>query len=198
MTPPFFDRARIGHNKGPALEGPSLLLTHAWKRAAAERRKPSGLVLRMQVARAREMGLAPADYFSIRAFCGRDPEAFAFTPEGLQLTLARRLAMPERVRDRLGRMRHVRLLCFAPPGEPPEPFCEELSEVAGVAFAASAPMPETVLPWSEARAAVRRLLDPGKLTGSAVLLVGRGALAEQMCAAANLATLLPPERLWGT
>lgn len=193
LTPPFFDRARIGHNRGPALDGPSRLAVHAWTRAATQRRRPSGIALRMRLSRAAELGLSGADYLAIHDFCGRDIAALAFTPAALRLHLGRRLSMPGPVRNRLAALRHVKLLCFAPPGEPAEPFRQELSEAAGVAFSASAPFPERCLPWPEARAATRALLDPDRLTGAAVLLIGAGDIEEQLYSAGRLGALLPPE-----
>ncbi|WP_353474695.1 hypothetical protein PVT71_22360 [Salipiger sp. H15] len=187
-----------GHNGGPALEPASLLAVERWRRAKAARKGPSGIALRMQLGRAAELGMAPRDYLALRAFCGTDISAVAFLPEALGLGLGRRLSMPGQIRARLRAMRDVHLLCFSPPAEPPALFREDLAELTGCQIAGCAPCPALVLPWSEARAAARALLDPLRLTGAAVLLVGAGEVATQLYGAARLGGHMSPDEFFGS
>ncbi|SDG05233.1 hypothetical protein [Alloyangia pacifica] len=186
-----------GHNRGPALEPPSLLAVERWRRAKAARKAPSGVALRMQLRRAAELGMPPRDYLALRAFCGTDIRAVAFMPDALRLRFARSLQMPEPRRARLRAMRDVYLLGFAPPDEPPESFRQELSDLTGCRFAHCAPCSKTPIAWSEARAGARALLDPLRLPGASVLLVGDGEIATQLYGAARLGGLMSPEEFFG-
>lgn len=197
LSPPI-SPPPVGHNRGPALQPVSLLAVERWRRAKAARKAPSGVALRMQIRRARELGMAPGDYLSLRAFCGTDISAVAFMPDALGLRMGRVLSMPEQIRLRLRAMQDVHLLCFAPPEEPPEGFREDLGALTGCAFSGCAPCPARPLPWPEARAAARALLDPLHLTGAAVLLVGAGEIATQLYGAARLGGQMSPDEFFGS
>lgn len=147
--------------------------------------------------RAAELGMSPRDYLALRAFCGTDIRAVAFLPDALGLRFARALQMLEPRRARLRAMRDVHLLCFAPADEPPEPFRIDLAELTGCDFAHCVALPEPPLAWSGARAGARALLDPLRLPGASVLLVGDGVIATQLYGAARLGGLMSPEEFFG-
>lgn len=168
----------IGHNKGPSMEAGAGWRRYCWQRARkglVKNAVPLEIV-RIRMKRARELGLAYPQYASILRGTGRDVVGFLFTCDGLGLRLRRRLAMPEPVREKLGGLIDVNLMAFAPEGEVPEAFRTELGAVAGVAFASAGAPPGAG--WSAKRRAVRAVLDPLKLPGDAVVLIGHREAAE--------------------
>lgn len=181
----------IGHNSGT--DAATGWQRYCWRRARRELMGPRlpVEVIRMRVARARELGLAYPQYAAILLGSGRDIVGFLFTVRGLQLRLARRLEVPASVRARLAGLERVRLTAFAPSGEAAEPFRVELGTAAGVPFATAAPEPEPPVTWARARAAVRAVLDPLGLPGDAVVMVGAGQDEASWAPAGNLARFLP-------
>jgi hypothetical protein len=67
----------------------------------------------------------------------------------------------------------------------------------GVAMAGASPAPPALGPWSAARDAVRAALDPLRLPGDAVVLVGEGALQRDWAEAGRLAGFLPGDLFFG-
>ncbi len=184
--------AGIGHNSGQELGRG--WQRYSWKRA---RRDLVGAtvpveVVRTRIRRARELGLEYPQYASILMGSGRDIVGFLFTVDGLQLRLQRRLDMPDRVRDKLQVVRS-KLISFAPSGENPDAFRQELNDVSGVAFAAAAPELADETSWSAARQAVRAALDPLELPGSAVVLIGAKDSDAQMVVAGKMAKFIPTD-----
>ena len=183
-------RPGIGHNAPPP-EGTGWN-AYCWRRARRELMGPRLPVeiIRLRVARARQLGLSYPQYASILTGSGRDIVGFLFTVGGLQLRLSRRLAMPGAVRDRLAAIEGAELAAFAPSGEDPDAFRLELADVSGAPIAAAAPEPEPPVSWPGARAAIRAALDPLGLPGDAVVLVGTAETEAQMAAAGRLAKFL--------
>ena len=183
----------IGHNNGPgAGRG---FRRHCWKLARRQtigRAMPLEIV-RIRVRRARQLGLAYPQYAAILMGSGRDVAAFLFTTEALGLRLRRRLEMPSDVQERLAALQNCDRLAFAPSGEEPEPFRIELQDVSGLIFASCGRPPEGDS-WSAARAAVRSVLDPMKLPGDAVVMIGTRAEEAGWAEAAKMARFLPAER----
>ncbi len=181
----------IGHNKGP-VSGHGFRKV-AWANARSELlgNKVPLQIVRMRVRRAAELGLSYPQYASVLMGTGRDITAFLFTVDGLQLRLRRELEMPGRVRDKLQGLTKADLLSFAPSGENPTEFRVELSEVAGVPFAHTGAEPATSASWADAKAAIRSVLDPAKLPGGAVIMVGTRPQEAEWAVAGKLARFLP-------
>ena len=184
-------KAMIGHNQGP-LQGEGFRRV-AWKKARAELlgNKVPLQIVRMRVKRAQELGLSYPQYASVLMGTGRDITAFLFTVDGLQLRLRRELEMPGRVRDKLQGLAKTELLSFVPSGENPTEFRAELTEVAGVPFVQTTAEPEPSASWAEAKAAIRAALDPIKLPGGAVIMVGSRSQEAEWAVAGKLARFLP-------
>lgn len=172
----------IGHNAPP--EPVSLWHKHMWERARAEQaaKRPPMAVIRMQMARASELGMGYADYAALHRTAGRDPAGLIFTPAALNLRLARRLVLPDAVRAHLVRLRDCHLLALAPEGEAPDAFLEELRDVSDLPFATAAAMPSAQSSWSGLVQAIRSALDPLRLPGSALALIGALPAEERLCA----------------
>ena len=180
-----------GHNNPPGV--PNGWARHCWSRARADligERMPVEMV-RIRMARARELGLSFPQYRSILLGGGRDVTAFLFTVEGLHLRLTRELSMPDAVRAKLGAITRCGLLAFAPSGEAPQAFRQELSSVAGVGFADAGPEPEPRATWGQGRAAVHALLRAEGLPAQSVVMVGHGARERGWAEAAQLVRFLP-------
>lgn len=180
-----------GHNDPPGV--PNGWARHCWSRARAEligERMPVEM-LRIRMARARELGLSFPQYRSILLGGGRDVTAFLFTVEGLHLRLTRELSMPDHVREKLGAVTRCGLLALAPSGEVPQAFRQELSQVSGVSFADAAAEPEPHATWGQGRRAVHALLRAGGLPAQSVVMVGQGAREQGWAEAAQLVRFLP-------
>jgi hypothetical protein len=148
-------------------------------------------IVRMRIKRARELGLSYPQYASIMLGSGRDIVGFLFTVDGLQLRLRKQLEMPDVVQDKLQSLRKCNLAAFAPSGEHPETFRIELQQVAGVPFSATAPEPECDVNWPAARNAIRAVLDPLKLPGDAVVMIGTCDMEKQWAMAGKIARFIP-------
>lgn len=176
-----------GHNQPP--DPGAGFRRYAWaqaKAAAVERLSPAQA--RRRIARAAELGMEYPTYASVLRMAGRDPAALLFTPGGLGLRLPRRLALPAGLRARLAGVQGCHLLALAPADEAPEAFLEELRDVTALPFAAAGVMPARLTPWQAQAAALRLALDPLRLTGAAVVLVGAAEAA--LCAPARLGAYL--------
>ncbi len=181
----------IGHNQGPPLEAGRSWRTHAWRKARRELLPRLPLeVIRRRVARARQLGLAYPQYASILLGTGRDIVAFLFTDGSLELRLERELALPRRVEDRLAALERCDRLIMVKAGTDVIRLAREL-EGRGIPFATLASAPSRQAAWSEGRAAIRAVLDPRRLPGDAVVMVGTAAEERIWADAARLASFLP-------
>ena len=97
------------------------------------------------------------------------------------LRLKRRLEIPDTVRSHLARLGTCHLLALAPEGEHPTEFLEELREVSNLPFAAAAAMPAATAPWPVLASVVRAALDPLRLPGTAIALIGAAASEARLC-----------------
>ncbi|MEL6677852.1 MAG: hypothetical protein AAFQ51_04030 [Pseudomonadota bacterium] len=191
------DSPGIGHNRPP--EPGAGFRRHCWGKARAELLGPTMPIeiVRRRVRRARELGLSYPDYASILIGTGRDVTAFLFTVEGLYLRLSRELEMPDAVRTQVRDLKRCALTAFAPSGEDAEAFRVELSDAAGCPIAHAAPEPEPPVAWGAARAAIRATLDPLKLPGNTVVMIGSREVEADWARSANLARFLPRDRFFG-
>jgi len=180
----------IGHNNPP--QNVPGWTRHCWTRARKEmlgERMPIDM-LRIRMARARELGLSFPQYRSILLGSGRDVTAFLFTVEGLHLRLQRELSMPDPVRAKLGEIANCGLMAFAPSGEVPAQFKAELTEAAGISFIAAGAEPERGAGWRTSRDAVHQILRAQKLPSQTVVMIGNGA-EHRWAEAAQLVKFIP-------
>ncbi|MEM9430583.1 MAG: hypothetical protein AAGA32_13945 [Pseudomonadota bacterium] len=184
--------AGIGHNKGPSIEPGASWRRYAWGRARASligARLPIE-ILRLRVARAEALGLAYPTYARVLMGSGRDIVGFLFTCDALGLRLQRRLEIPEAVRDKLAGVVGADLLAFAPEGEDPGLFRQELTEVSGLAISASGPTPQAEAPPRKIGAAVRTVLAEAGLPGKGVVLIGARTAEEAWVTPGRLGSFL--------
>jgi hypothetical protein len=183
----------IGHNQGPPIEAGRSWRAHCWKKARQDLLPKLPLeVIRRRVARARQLGLAYPQYASILLGTGRDIVAFLFTSDGLGLRLERELRMPRQVAEKLGALERCDRLLFAGCDTDLAALGQALGE-RRLGFAALAPAPPPGAHWGEGRAAIRAVLDPRRLPGDAVVMVGTAPHERVWADAARLAGFLSAE-----
>ena len=177
----------IGHNQGPPLDGARSWRKHCWTNARRNLLPKLPLeVIRRRVARARQLGLAYPHYASILLGSGRDIVAFLFTSDSLGPRLDR---MPEEVAAKLRSLERCDRLLLAQ-GDPIR-AAEALAR-RQIVFANVAPAPGGA-GLAEGRAAIRAALDPLRLPGNTVVMVGTQAIERDWADAARLARFLSAE-----
>ncbi|GHE06156.1 hypothetical protein U879_06575 [Defluviimonas sp. 20V17] len=182
----------IGHNGGPTLEGGYSWRRHAWRRARADL-LPNSLpveVVRTRVRRAAELGLDYRTYASVRAASGHDVVAFLFSSNALRLLGPAPRLPGDRV-EKLSRLAACGRIALAQ-----APLDPARVMMAAPQLDAAYPAPAALAAWPEARAALRAALDPHKLPGDRVVLVGDLGLERDWSAAAGLAYYLPADRFF--
>ncbi|MEM1383974.1 MAG: hypothetical protein AAGG06_10065 [Pseudomonadota bacterium] len=184
--------AGIGHNQGPPLEPGRSWRRHVWKKARAALVPHLPLeIVRLRVARARQLGLSYPTYASVRLGTGRDIVAFLFTSAALDLPPGA-ARVPARQADHLARLIDCERLLMADVTEA-DRLREALVRAHGPLFAAIGPGPDPQAGLGPGRAAIRAILDPMKLPGDAVVMIGALAAERDWADAARLAKFLPAE-----
>jgi hypothetical protein len=181
----------IGHNSGRAAEQGHGWRTHCWSEARRALLPTLPLeVIRLRVARARELGLDYRTYATVRATSGEDIVAFLFSSNALRL-LQPGDELPEVRAARLAALRACGRLVAAQPPLDPAALRAALEEcIDHVAVA-----PPAFASWPVLRREVRAALA-GR-PGGGVLLVGDTALEREWVAAGRLAGFLAADRYFG-
>lgn len=183
--------AGIGHNGGPAADAGLSWRRHCWTKARADLLPTLPLeVLRGRVRRAAELGLDYRTYASVRAATGHDVVAFLFSSNALRV-FPKAAEVPAERAAKLAAIRAAAKLGLAAGRLSPELLAQ------AAALDAAFPAPASLAPWAAQRQALRAALDPLRLAGDRVLLVGDLALERDWCAAGGLAGYLPAERYFG-
>src|SRR5690606_16912382 len=188
----------IGHNQGPPLEPGRSWRAHCWQKARRDLLPKLPLeVVRRRVARARQLGLAYPQYASILLGTGRDIVAFLFTSDGLGLRLERELRVPQPVVQKLAGLQGCDRLLLAGAGSDLPALGQALAE-RRISIAALAAAPPPGARRGEGRAAIRAMLDPHRLPGDAVVMIGTAPHERAWADAARLAGFLPAEAYFAT
>jgi hypothetical protein len=184
----------IGHNSGR--ESGTAWRTHCWREARRALLPTLPLeIVRLRVARARDLGLDYRTYATIRGNGGPDIVAFLFSTNALRLVRTTDRLAPDRA-EKLGDLVACdRLLAAYPPHQPAR-LAAALAADPGIAFAHCASAPRPFARWADLRAAVRTALD-GR-PPDAVLLVGDTAPEREWVAAGRLAGYLHADSYFPT
>jgi hypothetical protein len=175
----------IGHNKGPELEGEFAWRRFAWGRARAALLPTLPIeVVRLHVARARDLGLPYKTYAGVRAASGRDVIGFLFSANALGALRSGQLPEPERA-ARVLALRGVERIALVPPDVAHTVFVPPCDS------AATAPMPH--LPWPRMRDVMVAATRDRRLPPDGVLLVGAAPWERDWAEAGRLAGYLPAE-----
>ncbi|MDS9468012.1 hypothetical protein RGQ15_10585 [Paracoccus sp. MBLB3053] len=169
----------IGHNGGPGIG--SGFRAHCWNVARREllgARLPVEIV-RMQVRRARQLGLDYKTYAGVRATTGRDLIAFLYSSNGLGVFRnGQRVAAPQA--DRIAISAASPHLGCAP-RLAPEALAAQINAVSGRGLA---PFGSS---WTAMRDEMKCWLKQQGLPGDAVLMIGETAHEREMMEAGGLA-----------
>lgn len=170
-----------GHNDGPPLDPGQTWRTHVWRRAKAEQLPKYGIeTVRRHVRRAAALGMTYPQYASIRVGTGRDVRALLFSGAALGLRRGVGPAAPH-----VAKLRAVRDVERLLLGEDPGAEAD--------LFHAAAPAPRFDAGLQAGRAAIRALLDPRRLPGDAVVMIGERAEEAGWAEAARLARFIRSE-----
>ncbi|NIZ10154.1 hypothetical protein [Pseudooceanicola sp. HF7] len=164
---------------------------HAWKRAQAQHqsaRLPVEIV-RLRMARAKELGLSYRDYAAIRASSGRDVSAYLISSNAMQV-YSNAAPPPDHVAARLARLRHVRRIGLAMPPLVPEALMDCVENL-DAAFAA----PPLLASFPRMRDALSQA--QGRLPAAGLVAVIGHALEGEWAAAGRLGGVLTSDRLFG-
>ncbi len=179
----------IGHNLGPTMEEGTSWRRHCWTEARRALLPTLPLeVLRLRVARAREIGLDYRTYATVRATSGRDIVAFLFSSNALRLFAPQPL-LPEDRAARLAAMAGCGRIAVVH-----RPLSLTDVPAPPLDWAMAAPGPNAL--WRDVRGALRGALQAQKLPVDAVLLVGDTPLERAWAEAGALAGYLPTERFF--
>lgn len=188
QAPPDPASAGIGHNNGPSMDEGVAWRTHAWRHARADLLPTLPIeVVRLRVARARELGLDYRTYAGVRASTGRDVVGFLYSTNALRLLKATD-ALPEDRRARLASLVGCdRTAAVQPPLDPAR-------VLLAAPLDAAHPAPPATLSWPAMRDAVRGLLRARGLPADAVVLVGETAAEREWAEAGRLAGFVTGDR----
>lgn len=177
----------IGHNGGPSMDEGASWRAHCWRQARAALLPTLPVeVVRLRVARARELGLDYRTYAGVRASTGRDLVGFLFSTNALRLLRATD-RLPEEVRARLAELRADRAALVQPPLDP-----RAVLRLAPLDAAHAAPRSTDT--WAAARDRVRAMLRDRRLPPDAVLMVAETGPEREWAEAARMAGFLPGAR----
>ncbi len=180
--------AGIGHNRGPSMDEGATGRAHAWRRARADLLPTLPIeVVRLRVARARELGLDYRTHAGVRASTGRDVVAFLCSTNALRL-LRPADRLPEDRRARLAALVGCDRTALAQPPLDPR------AVLALAPLDAAHPAPPATLSWPAMRDAVRAVLRARGLPPDAVLLVGETAGEREWAEAGRMAGFLQGDR----
>ena len=183
----------IGHNQGPPLDGGIGFRRFAWKKARKELLPRLPLeVLKRRVRGAQQLGLAYPAYASILLGTGRDIVGFLFTCDALGMRLSRTLALPEPVATKLRGLEHVDAMLAAEHDRPGD-LGTLLTQETSLHFASATRLPRPQARPDAGRRAIRAALDPLKLPGDAVVMIGTQPHERAWADAAKLARFIPSE-----
>jgi len=184
--------AGIGHNRGPGLDpAPGRgFRAHAW---AVARRELLGArlpveVVRMQVRRARQLGLDYKTYAGVRAATGRDLVAFLYSTNALGVF---RDGQPVGAAER----RRIAQSAAAPhlgcaPGLAPDALAVQIGAVS------AGHLPPFGDSWSAVRDRMKGWLRAQGLPGDAVLMIGETDHEREMMTAGGLAGFVTGQRFF--
>ncbi|WP_134681344.1 hypothetical protein [Paracoccus ravus] len=171
--------AGLGHNGGPGLG--SSYRAHCWGVARREllgARLPIEVV-RMQVRRAKELGLDYKTYAGVRASTGRDLVAFLYSSNALGMFRAAQ-TLPTGVTRRIATAAASPHLGCAP-GLAPAFLARQMGAVSW------RELPPFGSNWAAIRDEMKTWLRAQRLPGDAVLMIGETAHEREMMTAGGLA-----------
>lgn len=189
--------AGIGHNGGPSCEPGASWRTYCWRKARADLLPTLPIeVVRLRIARARDLGLDYRTYAGIRAANGHDLVAFLFSTNALRLLRAGDMLPPDRKAKLVAQVAVGCHVAVQPPMRPT--IVQATLESAGVTLTGAAEAPRLADGWGTIRARIRAMLVEARHSAGSVLMIGDTDLERGWAEAAALAGYLPAERFFTT
>ncbi|MEL6607845.1 MAG: hypothetical protein AAFO93_02940 [Pseudomonadota bacterium] len=180
----------LGHNRGPSMERGYAYRKHCWSKARAALVPTLPLmVLKMRVARAKELGLDYKTYAGVRASTGRDVIGFLFSSNALRLV---RTELAEETGRKVAAIREAGKLALVHPPLDPAAVAEANPTLTDVAAA-----PRFTDPWPQMRDTVRGVIRANGLPSDGVLVIGDTTLEREWSDAGRTAGYLPADRYFG-
>jgi hypothetical protein len=179
----------IGHNRGPVMDEGHSWRRHCWTEARRALLPTLPLeVVRLRVARAREIGLDYRTYATVRATTGQDIVAFLFSSNALRVFAA----SPSLPADRSTRLQAIAACDRL--GAAIRPLTADQLHLPGIDAAFAAPAPFAT--WRDSRTILRQALAARRLPAEGVLLIGDTDAERDWSVAAALASYLPADRFF--
>ena len=184
----------IGHNKGPSIERGQKWRAFQWQKAreAAMPRTIPLMVVKMRVARARELGLDYKAYAAIRQATGRDILALLFSSNALRVMRADAPQIPVHEADILRTVENAQKLALVH-----LPLSAAAVHSANPVLDHVDVAPQFVASWSQMRGHLGDIVHRQNLVGDQVLIVGDTGLEREWVAAAQAAGYLEAARYFG-
>ena len=173
--------SEIGHNKGPTMATGTGWQKHCWTKARRDLMPNLPIeILRVRVARAKELGLDYESYASIRATSGHDVIAFLFSSNALRVFPK----TPEMPADRLHKLAEI-TDCHRSVAvhRPLTPDAILPNQVLDRAFAA----PSFTDTWGQTRDQILNHIQADHLPRDGVVIIGDTSQERTWVAAARLA-----------
>nr|WP_010398330.1 hypothetical protein [Paracoccus sp. TRP] len=180
--------AGIGHNRGPG--SGSGFRAHCWSVARREllgARLPVEVV-RLQLRRAKELGLDYRTYAGVRATTGRDLVAFLYSTNALGAFRSDRPVGPAK-RQRICESAAAAHLGYGP-GLAPQPVAKQIGAVSALA------LPQFGASWSAMRERMKDWLRAQGLPGDAVLMIGETDHEREIMMAGGLAAFVTGQKFF--
>lgn len=182
-----------GHNQGPTLEPGFGWRKHCWSKARADLMPHLPLeVVRLRMARAREIGLDYRTYASVRAASGRDVIAFLFSSNALRLT-ASAADLPCDRATRLRAATNVGHIVAAHRPIDPTRLPPDFAALHGIALQGADRAPLFAESWSSMRQRMQALVRREGVPADAVVLVGETPFEREWLAAGRLGGYIAAE-----
>lgn len=184
-------RAGIGHNQGPTMERGRTYRTFQWKRAraAAMPKTMPLMVVRMHVARARQLGLDYPTYAAVRKASGRDIMGLLFSSNALRVVRAGDPEAPLAQREVLSAIEGAKRLALVH-----RPLNAARFQLANPFLDAVGQAPTFTQSWGEMREHLGRFITDSQLVRDQVLVIGDTGLEREWSAAAQAAGYLDASR----
>jgi hypothetical protein len=185
--------AGLGHNQGPTMEAGFGWRKHCWSKARADLIPHLPLeIVRIRMARAKEIGLDYKTYASVRSSSGRDVIAFLFSSNALRLA-ASAADLPGDRAERLKHARNVGHIVAAHRPIDPNRLKPDFDALHGISLKGADRAPLFTESWSAMRERMEALVRREGLPRDGIVLVGETSFEREWLAAGRFGGYIPAD-----
>tara|TARA_R110002110_G_scaffold132616_8_gene314395 strand:- start:6002 stop:6568 length:567 start_codon:yes stop_codon:yes gene_type:complete len=183
--------AGIGHNQGPTMARGGKWRAFQWRKArqAAMPRAIPLMVVKMHVARARQLGLDYPTYAAVRKATGRDIMGLLFSSNALRVVRAEAPSMPLDRAEVIGAVTGAKRLALVH-----APLSPTVMASANPELDAAAAAPRFTDTWQAMRAHLGGFIADQGLLGDQVLIIGDTSVERDWNSAARAAGYIEAQR----